>query len=457
MQFLWKYVDDMAGKGLEWTVIFELLFYASATLVPMALPLAILLSSIMTIGALGEHLELVAVKASGMSLLRLLRPLIYFVALVSILAFMFSNYTLPVANFKLRSLLAAVRAAKPAIDLVEGAFYSGIKGITVYIEEKNINGKSFKGVLVYDHSTDGKGASVVTLAERGNIRVTGEGNWLILTLHNGVRYDDHEFYSQETKNTRFFKESFIEQELWVDISDAKVSREGMGFMRSSMAMMNISQLNDYLLKRTQEMEETSRQMAASATGLNRFNDEAELFSITPQGPDFNPIKEASLPDFSSKEAFWLQVKSHQREYLQKQFDLALRTSLARTEDIERMLEGQMKSMVSAQAEWHRKFTLSFACFVLFFIGAPLGAIIRKGGLGLPLIVCVLIFIGYHVMTSISETAVKNLVWEPAWGMWLPNLVLLPFGLLLTLKISTDSPWFMLDTYAQITRKWRRKT
>jgi len=466
MQFLWKYIDELAGKGLEWSLVFELLFYASATLVPMALPLAILLSSIMTIGALAENLELVAAKSSGISLLRLLRPLMATAAVISILAFLFSNYTLPVANYKFRSLLAAIRSARPAIDLTEGAFYSGIKGLTVYIEKKNPDGKSFEGVMVYDHSGDGKGASVLTLAARGRIRTEENDNFLVFALEEGVRYDDREFYQPSRGAMQVYREHFELQELWIDISDGKVSREGMSFMRNSYAMMNLTQLSAIISEKEAEIPQTIQGLSLRATGLDHQGGSDGIFSPIPaeigmgQEGDIPlfPAPESSLqmPNFSSKAAFFKEVKPHQEEYLMEQFRSAILSSKARTEDIQRVAQGLNKGLAAAKTEWHRKFTLSFACLVLFFIGAPLGAIIRKGGLGLPLIACVLIFIIYHVISSIAETSVKSLVLSPALGMWFSNLVLLPFGIFLTLRISTDSRWFALETYQMLLKRWIRR-
>jgi lipopolysaccharide export system permease protein len=466
MQFLWKYIDELAGKGLEWGMVMELLFYASATLVPMALPLAILLSSIMTIGALAENLELVAAKSSGISLLRLLRPLIVTAGVISIMAFLFSNYTLPVANYKFRALLSAIRSARPAIDLTEGTFYSGIKGITVYIEKKNPDGKSFEGVMVYDHSGDGKGASVLTLAERGQIRTEENDNFLVFALENGVRYDDREFYLPSKGAMQVYREHFELQELWIDISDGKVSREGMSFMRNSFAMMNLNQLASVIEEKEAEIPQTVENLSSRAAGLDHKGRNDGIYSPIPQElnvdesgeiPLFPALEEPiQMPDFSSKSAFFNEVKSHQEAYLMEQFRAALLSSMARTEDIQRVTQSLNKGLAAAKTEWHRKFTLSFACLVLFFIGAPLGAIIRKGGLGLPLIACVLIFIIYHVISSIAETSVKNLVMSPMLGMWFSNLVLLPFGIFLTLKVSTDSRWFALETYQMILKRWLKR-
>jgi len=460
MQFLWKHIDDLAGKGLDWLVIFQLLFYASATLVPLALPLAVLLSSIMTMGQLGENLELVAAKSSGISLLRLLRPLVVFILVVGLGAFLFSNYVMPVANFKAKNLLSAIRSTRPTLELQEGVFYQGLSGVSVFVGKKDPDGKTIYNVLVYDHSRGGAGASRVTLAKKGRIYPTTDETYLVLELNDGIRYDDSDFYLQQYGKMRLFTESFKNQQLWIDMSsftvDTKSNRE---YLKHSYSMMNVVQLQEMYLSirgdlKNQQLYEANQQLGrmqgteygtvqnpsdAPALQLNQASVVPELSSPV---ADIDLKKESALAVFSKPEyqAVMAEVKNKWVGF-QQQAEQRIQNA-----------EATEKNLVINRVEWHRKFTLAFACVVFFFIGAPLGAIIRKGGLGLPLILCILIFIGYYVFSTLTEKSAKNMNLDPFWGMWLSSLVLLPIGLFLTLKVSTESPWFRWETYVRWIRQ-----
>jgi len=459
MQFLWKHIDDLAGKGLEWTVILQLLFYASATLVPLALPLAVLLSSIMTMGQLGENLELVAAKSSGISLLRLLRPLVMFIVFVGFGAFLFSNYLMPVANFKAKNLLSAIRSTRPTLELQEGIFYQGLSGISVYVGKKDPDGKTIYDVMVYDHSRGGLGASRVTLAKRGRIYPTTDENYLVLELNDGVRYDDSDFYLQTYNKMRFFKESFKKQQLWIDMSsftvDTKANRD---YLKHSYTMMNVVQLQEVYGSirsdlRKQQLYEANQNLSA-LNGAAYSNAES-----APMAPMLETEAAFAKPQLSSAVVqIDLKRESAKQFFSQPEHQAILAEAKnqwnafkQQTEQRIQNAEATDKNLVINRVEWHRKFTLAFACIVFFFIGAPLGAIIRKGGLGLPLILCILIFIGYYVFSTLTEKSAKNMNLDPFFGMWLSSLVLLPIGLFLTLKVSTESPWFQWETY----RRWMR--
>jgi lipopolysaccharide export system permease protein len=459
MQFLWKHIDDLAGKGLEWSIILELLYYASATLVPMALPLAILLSSIMTVGSLAENLEVVAAKAAGIPLLRLLRPLMLMAGFIAILAFLFSNHVMPVANYKFRSLLSAIRSAKPAIDITPGVFYNGIRGLTVYIDQKAPDGKSFFGVMIYDHSRDGWGASVLTMAEKGSLGTSTDERYLVLRLENGVRYDDRGFYENLNGDFKRMKETFFIQELFIDVSDEKLNKEN-SFLKSSYQMMSLGQLEEMMSRHKEDQQQFIQSMSPRLSGMHG--------TLSAQEPVFSPMPQAleegaapqeilpSLPVWASTDSLFKPLKPDQRNVWVAGALSKLGQTRQRFQELKDYQKSQGKTMASALVEWHRKFTLSFACLVLFFIGAPLGAIIRKGGLGLPLIFCVLIFIGYHILSTIGERSAKQILMEPWIGMWLSSMILLPFGLLLTLRVSTESRWFALETYQMGWNRWFRK-
>ncbi|MBE2247381.1 MAG: LptF/LptG family permease [Candidatus Competibacteraceae bacterium] len=468
MQFLWKYIDQLVGKGLEITIILELLFYASATLVPMALPLAILLSSIMTMGALAENLELVAAKASGISLLGLMKPLIILSSLISFTAFLFANYGMPIANYKLKSLLFSIQRTRPAIDIPESAFYDGIKGLEIYIRKKEDDGKTFQDVLIYDHSKDMYGASSVTMARRGALSMSDDGRFLVLRLHQGMRIDDRNFFTKEREGLPLYREVFAEQQVFFDLSGSKFNRDNEGLVKNQYSMMNVSQLNQVNRELLNDLNQTHTQ----ATILMQY-----LSSISTQhqtqeeqigaAPDIRDIGMLELmPDAQtnqSKDSTPTHVSFSKNQFLssynEEQTHLIKTSARQSAEEIRSKIEehksvvkGKQSQIAKNRVEFHRKYSLSIACLILFFVGAPLGAIIRKGGLGLPLIFCIVIFIVYYVISTIGEKSVKQLALSPFWGMWLSTFILFPFGLFLTLKASTDSPIFMAETYIRLLKR-----
>ncbi len=476
MQFLWKHVDDLAGKGLEWSIILELLFYASATLVPLALPLAILLSSIMTIGTMGEHLELVAARSNGISLLRLLRPLMVFVVGVSLGAFLFSNYAMPVANFKFKSLFAAIRSTRPAMDITEGVFYSGLTGVTLYVGQKSKNGQEIYDVMVYDHSQHGIGDARLTMAKKGTIQFTPDERYLILDLKDGIRYDGADFFTKQHGTNRFYREAFSRQQVWIDMSAFQIDTENnRDYLKNSYAMMNVFQLNKVYEDIHNDFADQSRGVGHRELDRFLFAPPREVtFEMEPRQvtlPESNPKMEGSKEMEPQKPAqvptkaisIDLKEQSLSKELAKEEAQEVYRQAEQQIQALHRSFTQQQsswemtqKNLASNRVEWHRKFTLSFACLVLFFIGAPLGAIIRKGGLGLPLILCILIFITYHIISTSAEKSVKSLNMDAVWGMWLSSLILFPFGLFLTLRISTDNKWFSLETYQNLWYRWRQK-
>ena len=241
MQFLWKYVDDLVGKGLGWDIIGQLMFYASSTFVPLALPLAILLSSIMTFGNLGEHSELTAIKASGISLQKMMRPLIITSILTSIAAFYFSNNVLPIANLKMKTLLWDVRQQKPALNIKEGIFFDGIEGYVIKVKKKEKDGQHIGGVLIYNHSNK-SGKLDVTSAEKGSMVTTEDKRYLIFTLENGSNYVEQNNDRKNVSNFPFQRTKFTKQTMLFDLSPFSLSRTSEDLFKNDYQMMNISQL-----------------------------------------------------------------------------------------------------------------------------------------------------------------------------------------------------------------------
>jgi lipopolysaccharide export system permease protein len=444
MQFLWKYIDDLVGKGLEWYIIAQLLFYASSTFVPLALPLAILLSSLMTFGNLGENYELVAMKAAGISLRKIMMPLIVMSVITSIVAFYFSNNVLPVANLKFKSLLYDIREKKLALDIKEGIFYNGIEGFIIRIGKKDADNNTLRDIMIYDHR-DRKGNVNMTVADSGRMELTSDGINLLFTLYNGENYLERTDQRNYRQNRQLQKTEFGEETRKFNLIDFKMSRTNEELFRNNYSMMNIRQLDvaeDSLKVKLEEKKEQIRKSLINNFYFYNHIDSLKQKTYKPDKPltkdilgDYDNDKRASLIDIAMND-----LRKGRQNILNAQKDK----------------EESTKLIFKHQAEWHRKFTLSVACFVLFFIGAPLGAIIRRGGLGLPVVVSVLFFVMFHVISITGEKSVKSGVIDAGFGMWIAPVVLLPLGIFLTIKATTDSPLLDSDAWLKLYRKIMRK-
>ncbi len=446
MQFVWKYIDDFVGKGLDWFLIIELMFYVSVTLVPMALPLAILLASIMTFGNLSEHYELTAIKSAGMSLQRVMKPLIVVTIFMAIGAFLFSNYVLPVANLKMGTLLFDITHQKPSLDLKEGVFYNGIQDFTIKIARKDAKKNILYNILIYDH-TQRQGNNKIVIAKEGIMKMSNDKSFLFITLKDGHSYED--IISDHNKGLKpFTRSSFKEETIVMDMRDFKMIRSDESLFKDNYQMMNIFQLSreiDTLYK-----DDNERQSAINLQVIKNYN----LFSDSLKTPQADSISSAIINN-----KHWLDAYSTEEK--NRIFESAL--NLARTNQSYVNINAvSLKNSNSTRnrylIEWHKKFTLSFACLVLFFIGAPLGAIIRKGGIGMPAVASVCFFLIFHVLSITGEKSAKEGVWEAWQGAWLASMVMLPLGIFLTYKATRDSALFDTSTYKELFKKlFRKKT
>lgn len=440
MQWLWKYLDDLVGKGLDMSVIGELLFYASATLVPMALPLAILLSSIMTFGNLGEHYELVSMKSAGLSLWRIMSPLIVTTVIISGIAFYFSNNVLPYVNLKIGSLLYDVREQKPALQIKEGLFYNGIDGYSIRVGKKGKDGRSIYDVMIYDH-TQYRGNNILITAQAGKMEMSADKKYLILTLKNGFKYEEKVENSLDVmKPHPLTRIKFREQEVLFDLSGFGLKRTDEDLFKNNYQMLNLRQLTNAIdsleNKSSGKHNEITLQVYRNYLGkAQKAISEADSMKA-PVSLE-NPLKKMP-PDRQLR---------------------VLETAANLTRAAQANLQGSIEELrvndeviTRHEVEWHRKFTLSFACIVLFFIGAPLGAIIRKGGLGMPVVVSVVFFILFHVLSITGEKFAKEGILPPWQGMWLASAVLLPLGIILTWKATADSSLFDIDAYLRPIKK-----
>lgn len=442
MQFLWKYIDDMVGKGLEWTVIVQLLFYVSASLVPMALPLSILLSSLMTFGNLGEHYELVAFKSAGISLKRILRPLTFVILLLSIMAFAFSNYWLPIANLKSKSLLYDVKEKKPTMVIKPGYFSNELEGLSIRVrDKKEIDGvEHLYDILIYDHRKGTGNLSVLT-AEEGIITVSKESGIIELKLFNGERYEESETGKQK-ENYELSRSKFKENIIREDFAQFDLNRTDEDLFKTNYKMLNMRQLEEAIDTLTLLKEE-------------RFEDFREglknsYFMYADIG-DKN-FKQALIEREIEFDSFFNDLKVNQQHQVLNTATNLSRNSKSRLSSINNDLYGRNKFINRHFIQWHKKLTLPFACIILFLIGAPLGAIIRKGGLGMPIVISVVFFLMFHILSTTGEKMAKEGSVTPIEGMWMASLILLPVGIFITLKATSDSALFKADGYIDFIKR-----
>ncbi len=449
MQFLWKYVDDMIGKGLEWNLVLELIFFASASFVPLALPLAVLLSSIMTFGGLGEHYELVALKASGVSLFRFMLPVLIVVVFVSVAAFYFSNIILPISNMKFQALLHDIRHSKPALNIKEGIFYTEIQGFSIRVGEKEADNKTLRDVMIYDLS-GGRGNESLLIANSGEMYSSPDGRFLIMKLFDGNQYQEgHQKtpeYNYEHNRTQF--------KIWekiLDLSDFSMSRSDENLWKNHYQMMNILQLESAIDTLHEQMNERREYLNDNLKGFyttKKFNLDS-LYALAQE----------QLDDCGKDYADSVLNASLNNEQLADITGRALNNARNVKSYIgiaSRDIEYRNKTLAKHKLEWHRKFTLSVACIVLFFVGAPLGALIRKGGFGLPIFMSIMFFVIFHVFSMSGEKIAEEGAIPPFLGMWLAIFVLLPMGVFFTYKAMNDSPLLSMEWYYRIAGKVLRK-
>ncbi|MGC9471686.1 MAG: LptF/LptG family permease [Bacteroidales bacterium] len=446
MQFLWKYIDDLVGKGLNIAVISELLLYTSASLVPLALPLATMLASIMTFGNLGENNELIAMKSAGISLQRIFSPLIFLSVLISLGAFFFANNMLPQANLKMRALLYDVQRQRPELNIKAGQFYNGIDGYSIKIDEKEPRTNLLRNIMVYDH-TGNNGNITVIRADSGYMRVTPDETNLILTLYNGVSYNEIQERDRRRRREKTYphrKDQFSEQVLVIELQGFGLVRSDENLFRKNYQMMNIEQL-EYMSDSLRQVLHKKERDFRETLVKNHLFPRNRIMALNRSGNQ-------ELPEITNFDTLFHSFPLNERIS-------ALRSAVSQARSTQNYIStqvinimGRNKNLRKYQSEWHMKFTLSFACLIFFFIGAPMGAIVRKGGIGMPVVVSTLFFVFYYILsTSGKKAAVEGVLDVPA-GIWLSSFVLLPIGIFLTYKATTDSVILNIDTYLNLYKK-----
>lgn len=443
MQFLWKYVDEMVGKGLEMTVLAQFFFYSALSLVPVSLPLAILLAALITFGNFGERFELLAMKAAGISLMKIMRPLIVFITFISCVSFYFQNVIGPKAQTKLYTLLISMKQKSPEVDIPEGVFYDEIDGYNLYVKHKNRKTGMLYDVLIYNFDKGFENAQIIK-ADSGRLEMTADKQHLYLHLFSGEQFENLKSQNMNQRNVPYRRESFREKHAIIEFdSDFNMADESIMSSRSmskNMAMLqadidSMQVLNDSVghAYYTEAMESTYK-VSANLTKADTLK-----------------IEEAYIGEYSVDSLFSVLTLA------QKQKIITAAVSRAESAGS----DWSFKSFNIAQTEyslrthktsWHEKLTLSLACLIFFFIGAPLGGIIRKGGLGMPVVVSVLIFIIYYIINNTGYKMARDGKWIVWMGMWTSTAILAPLGAFLTYKSNNDSVVLNADAYVNWFKK-----
>ncbi len=441
LQFYWVYLDDFVGKGLNLGTILYVTWLVSIVTFQLALPLALLLSSIMTFGNLGETFEIVAIKSAGISLTRFMRPLFVTTLLLSGIAFVFANNVIPFATLRLNMLKHDIFVSKPALDIKEGVFYKQINGYVIKIARKEKNDSIIHGVIIYEKN-NGLQDNILT-AETGIMRVSNDKQFLEFTLKDGIRYSERG--NRGTLNTEFTRMGFREYKKLFDLSDfMQASRKEDSSIRYDPSLLSVRQLNysiDSLAKQGRDSFFRKRSTGELDPWLafSRFRDSnwQRLVRDTFRFPAKAPL----IPAEHRQDVYNRTLSQFQN----------IKTNL---EILQADYNRRQESVTKHYIEWHKKFALAFACIVLFMIGAPLGAIIRKGGLGMPLVFALVFFAVFHLLNTFGAKFANEEVLSPFTGIWLASLVLTPVGIFLTYKAMNDSQLFNRDFYGRTFRKAR---
>ncbi len=455
MQFLWKYVEDMVGKGLGLDVIGEMFFYAALNLIPMALPLAILLASLMVFGNLGENLELLAIKSAGVPLLKTMKPLIILILFISVGAFFFQNNALPKIQTKFYSLLISIRQASPELDVPEGVFYKEISGYNLYVESKDQKTGMLYDVLIYDVAS-GFDKMAVIVCDSAKMSMTEDKTMLIFTMYSGQQFQNYPDGSPSRSSSDFVpyaRENFEVKTMMISY-DANFNRIGEEDIESSSTSnyvsKNLSKLGysiDSMVVIMDSVNKIDRKMMKRNSYLTFRNsypaDQKDSIILlaqqtgveVPRADTLLQSKEQNVQSTILQNAF-MKAENNSNEFLFR--------SLNKTTT--------QKTINRHWIEWHRKFTIPFTCLIFFFIGAPLGSIVRKGGLGTPIVISVALFIIYYIVENIGYKMTRDGVWVHWFGMWFSSLILLPIGIFLTYKAMNDSVIMNADTYVDFFKR-----
>ena len=442
MQFLWRYVDELVGKGLEINVLAQFFFYSGLTLIPLSLPLAILLAALMTFGNFGERYELLSMKAAGIPLLRIMRPVVLFCVFLGGMSFFFQNVIGPRAQKQLWTLLVSMKQKSPEVDIPEGVFYSDIDGYNIYVKQKDRKTGMLKDILIYNFSDGFENAHIIWAAE-GKLELTADKQHLFLHLYNGEQFENLKSQSVISRNVPYRRETFKEKHTLIKFSSEFNMVDG-SFLDRRSDIKNMHEISVAI---------DSLTVHADSVGRSMYTD---IMSTTYRSPVLTPADSTKMKEervaFINTDSIYNSMTSQEKLKVLTTTGNRI-SSLASDWDMKSFLTKDTDNNIrSHRSDWHKKITLSLACIIFFFIGAPLGAIIRKGGLGMPVVISVLIFVIYYIIDSGATRVAKSGEMNIVLGTWMSTIVLAPLGAFFTYKSNKDSVVFNIDVYAAFFRK-----
>ena len=436
MQFMWRYIDELVGKGLSVDVVLELLMYAAATLIPMGLPLATLLAAIMTMGNMGENYELLALKSAGMSLPRIMKPLTILIVFVSIGSFFVANNLVPYSSKKIYSILYDIRQQKQTLEFKDGIFFNGIENMSIRVGRQDPKTKLLEDVLIYD-TRKLNGDMTTTVADSGYISLSDDKKFLLVTLYSGETYEEARNYNWATNST-------MRHHIF-DVQKGVIPLSGFDMERSNSEMFNNSQTKNVVelqsgidsLENVVDASFTSSYEPLLRNYIFTYNTTLAQDTIPAQIKQDNKVLLTdSLVSLSlkDKKSLW-SVALNNTKSSKSYYSFDEETSKA-----------ALAQLYKYRIEWNRKFSLPVSIFIFFLIGAPLGAIIRKGGLGMPIVISVIFFVIYYIISITGEKMAREGTWNAFSGMWISSFILLPISVFLTYKATHDSNLFNTDWY-----------
>ena len=442
MQFLWRYVDELVGKGLEINVLAQFFFLSALTLIPLSLPLAILLAALMTFGNFGERYELLSMKAAGIPLFRIIRPVVLFCMFLGVMSFFFQNVIGPKAQKELWTLLVSMKQKSPEVDIPEGVFYSDIEGYNIYVKKKDRDTGILKDILIYNFSDGFENAHIIW-AEEGKLELTADKRHLYLHLYNGEQFENLKSQSVISRNVPYRRETFKEKHTLIAF-DTNFEMVDGNFLNQRSDIKNMNEIS---------LAIDSLNMYADSVGRAMYSDAMKSTYRKPilTKTDSTKIEKEHLAVINT-DSILNGMTSAQKLKTLNTTEMRLASLISDWSMKSYMTRDADNNIRRHQSDWHKKITLSLACIIFFFIGAPLGGIIRKGGLGAPVVVSIFLFIVYYIIWMMGERAAREGVLEPWQGMWISSVILLPLGAILTYTAMTDSAVMSSESYTNFIKK-----
>ncbi len=440
MNFVWRYIDELVGKGLDAGVIIELICYATINMVPIGMPLAMLLAAIMTMGNMGENYELLAMKSSGMSLMRIMKPLIIVVGLISIGSFFVVNNLVPYANKKMTGIIYDIRRQKQVLEFQDGLFFNGIDDMSIRVGHQDPVSGLLYDVLIYDNRT-ANGNMTTTTAETGYIRLSDDKKYLLVTLYNGDNY-------QQTRNNKWYTNSELRHDKF-DVQNAKIAMDGFDFQRTDNSgsiggsqTKNIVELQRDIDSLDVTVSTTTAKSYEPLLKDNIFTRDIQVLQL----PDSLRKDKTGYRDAYLLDSIPTMTVRQKNDLWNSARAIALNSRNSFSFD-ETAAKEALNQLYRSKNDWHRKLSLPVSVLIFFLIGAPLGAIIRKGGLGTPIVISVVFFVIYYIISLSGEKMAKEGAWSSLLGMWISSIVLTPIAAYLLVKATNDSQLLDVDWYS----------